>query len=88
MIKLLEREADHSPTSSSKVKNAWSLPPLPNILSWRGTQLKHRDNLTSYRRKEGIFFLHYRVQTGCRSHPASYLMDTDGSYPGGKAAGV
>jgi hypothetical protein len=37
------READHSPPSSAEVKNAWSYP-LPNTPSWRGAQLKHRDN--------------------------------------------
>jgi hypothetical protein len=34
-------EADHSPPSSAEVKNAWSYTP-----SWRGAQLKQRDNFT------------------------------------------
>jgi hypothetical protein len=38
-LKLLGREADSSPPSSAKVKNAWSIPPLPNT-PWRGAQLK------------------------------------------------
>jgi hypothetical protein len=33
----------------------------------------------------GIF---YRVQTGSGAHPASYPMDTKGSFPGGIAAGA
>jgi hypothetical protein len=36
----------------------------------------------------GNFSLHHRVQTGCGAHPASYPMDTRGSFPGGKAAGA
>jgi hypothetical protein len=35
----------------------------------------------------GNFSLHYRVQNGSGAHPASYPMDTKGSFPGGKAAG-
>jgi hypothetical protein len=39
------READHSPPSSVEVKE-WVELYLhsPNMLSWRGAQLKHRDN--------------------------------------------
>jgi hypothetical protein len=33
------------------------------------------------------FFL-YVFQTGSGAHPASYLMGTGGSFPGGKAAGA
>jgi hypothetical protein len=36
----------------------------------------------------GSFSLHHRVQSGSGTHPASYPMDTRGSYPGGKAAGA
>jgi hypothetical protein len=32
--------------------------------------------------------LHHRVQNGSAAHPASYPMDTGGSFPGGKAAGA
>jgi hypothetical protein len=35
----------------------------------------------------GFFPLHI-VQTGSGAHPASYPVDTGGSFPGGKAAGV
>jgi hypothetical protein len=31
------------------------------------------------------FSLHHHVQTGSGAHPASYRMDTRGSFPGGKA---
>jgi hypothetical protein len=30
------READHSPPSSAKVKNAWRYTSTPNTFSWRG----------------------------------------------------
>jgi hypothetical protein len=36
----------------------------------------------------GNISLHYRVQNGSGAHPASYLMGTRGSFPGGKAAGA
>jgi hypothetical protein len=36
----------------------------------------------------GNFSLHHRVQNGSGAHPASYPMDTRGSFPGGKAAGA
>jgi hypothetical protein len=36
----------------------------------------------------GNFSLHHRVQNGSGAHPASYLMGTRGSFPGGKAAGA
>jgi hypothetical protein len=36
----------------------------------------------------GNFSLHHRVQTGSGAHPASYPMDTRGSFPGGKEAGA
>jgi hypothetical protein len=34
------------------------------------------------------FFIHHHLQTGSGAHPDSYPMDTRGSFPGGKAAGV
>jgi hypothetical protein len=36
----------------------------------------------------GNFSLHHRVQKGSGAHPASYSMDTRGSFSGGKAAGA
>jgi hypothetical protein len=33
-------------------------------------------------------FSHHRVQTGSGTHPASYPMDTRGSFAVGKAAGA
>jgi len=38
-VKRLGRETHHSPPPRTEVKNAWSLPPLPNTSSWRGNQL-------------------------------------------------
>jgi hypothetical protein len=36
----------------------------------------------------GNFSRHHRVQNGSGAHPASYLMSTGSSFPGGKAAGA
>jgi hypothetical protein len=36
----------------------------------------------------GNFSLDYRVQNGSGAHPASYPMDTKGSFRGGKVAGA
>jgi hypothetical protein len=36
----------------------------------------------------GNFSLHHHVQNGSGANPASYPMDTRGSFPGGKAAGA
>jgi hypothetical protein len=46
-VKRPGREADHSPPSSAEVKE-WVELYLnsPNTPSWRGAQLKHRDNFT------------------------------------------
>jgi hypothetical protein len=33
-------------------------------------------------------FSHHRVQNGSGAHPASYITDTRGAFPGGKAAGA
>jgi hypothetical protein len=42
------READHSPPPSAEVKECVELLlHSPNTPSWRGAQLKHRDNFTS-----------------------------------------
>jgi hypothetical protein len=48
-VKRPEREADHSPPSSAEVKE-WVELYLhsSNTPSWRGVQLKHRDNFTFY----------------------------------------
>jgi hypothetical protein len=46
-VKWMEREADHSPPSSAEIKE-WVELYLhsSNTPSWRGAQLKHRDNFT------------------------------------------
>jgi hypothetical protein len=38
--KMQDREADHSPPSSSEAKNGGAIPPLPDVSSW------HRGNFT------------------------------------------
>jgi hypothetical protein len=45
-VKRPESEADHLPPSTAKVKNSWSYSLLPNMPSWHGAQLKHRDKFT------------------------------------------
>jgi hypothetical protein len=46
-VKRPGREADHSPSSSAEVKEWVELYiHFPNTPSWRGAQLKHRDNFT------------------------------------------
>jgi hypothetical protein len=46
-VKRPRREADHSPPSSAEVKERVDLYiHSSNTPSWRGTQLKHRDNFT------------------------------------------
>jgi hypothetical protein len=45
-VKRSGREADHSPPSSAEVKKREAIHPFPNMPSWRGAQLKHRDNFT------------------------------------------
>jgi hypothetical protein len=46
-VKRPGREADHSPPSSAEVKEWVGLHlHSPNTPSWRGAQLKHRDNFT------------------------------------------
>jgi hypothetical protein len=43
-VKQPGHEADHSPQSSVEVKNACKYISPPPTSSWRGAQLKHRDN--------------------------------------------
>jgi hypothetical protein len=46
-VKRPVREADHSPPSSAEVKESVDLYlHSSNTPSWRGAQLKHRDNFT------------------------------------------
>jgi hypothetical protein len=47
------READHSPPTSVEVKECVELYlHSPNTPSWRGVQLKHRDNFTLHVKKK------------------------------------
>jgi hypothetical protein len=46
-LKQLGHEADHSPPSSSEVKNGGAIPSFPHASSWHGAKLiKHGDNCT------------------------------------------
>jgi hypothetical protein len=58
-VKWRGREVDHSPQSSSEVKNGEAIPPLPDVSSWCGAQLiKHR----------GIFTFMLAVMTAKSKH--------------------
>jgi len=46
-IKRSGREADYPPQSSAEIEMSGAISPFPNMPSWRGAQLKHRDNLVS-----------------------------------------
>jgi len=50
--------------------------------------LDDRGSRVRFPAEAGNFSLHHRVQNGSGAHPASYLMGTGGSFPGGKAAGA
>jgi hypothetical protein len=45
-VKRPGREADHSPPSSAKVKNAWSYTSTPKYVFMVWCLVKHRDNFT------------------------------------------
>jgi hypothetical protein len=53
-----------------------------------GYGLDDRGSRVRFPAVTGNFSLHHRVQNGSGAHPASYPMDTSGSFPGGKAAGA
>jgi tryptophan synthase alpha subunit len=55
VVKRPGREADHSPPSSAEVKEWVELYiHSPTTPSWRGAQLKHRDNFTFYLTVYGV----------------------------------
>jgi hypothetical protein len=45
-VKMLGREADHSPLSSAEFKNAWSCTSTPPYIFMAWYLFKHRDNFT------------------------------------------
>jgi hypothetical protein len=51
-----------------------------------GCGLDDRGSRFLFRAGAGNFFLHHRFQTGSGAHPNYYLMDTRGSFLGGKEA--
>jgi hypothetical protein len=62
-------EADHSPPSSAEVKECVDLYiHSPNTPSWRGAQLKHRDNLP-------FFFTFYRPLKMWNVYWSPYFLD-------------
>jgi hypothetical protein len=52
-VKRPGREADHSPPSSAKVKNAWSYASTPLYILMAWCLVKHGDNFTFY-----LFYLY------------------------------
>jgi hypothetical protein len=58
-VKRPGREADHSPVSSTEVKNGGSIPPLPHTFSLRGAQLSTRKTLPL------SVVIHTKVTTAC-----------------------
>jgi hypothetical protein len=53
-----------------------------------GMALDDRGSRVRFLAGAGNFSLHHRLQNGSEAHPASYLLGTRGSFPGGKAAGA
>jgi hypothetical protein len=54
----------------------------------QGYGLDDRGSRVRFPAGAGNFSLLHRVQNGSGAHPASYLVGTRGSFPGGKAAGA
>jgi hypothetical protein len=54
-----EREADHSPPSSSEVKNAWSISPLPQYAFMMWCSVKAQGQLYFYLTRWRIFLKFY-----------------------------
>jgi hypothetical protein len=63
---------------------------IPGTFSqaYLGYGLDDRGSRIQFLAGAGNFSLHHRVQNGSGAYPASYLMGTRGSFPGGKAAGA
>jgi hypothetical protein len=53
-----------------------------------GYGLDDRGSRVRFPAEAGNFSLHHRVQNGSGACPASYLMGTGDSFPGGKATGA
>jgi hypothetical protein len=53
-----------------------------------GYGLDDRGSRVQFPAGAGSFSLHYSAQNGSGAHPASYPVDTRGSFPGSKEAGT
>jgi hypothetical protein len=74
-IKRPVREGDHSPQSSAEVKDAWSIPPLPQYVLMAWSLIKHGDNFafTLNSKPECAKFFHCRFNvmvSACDRHTA------------------
>jgi hypothetical protein len=75
-------KADHSSPSSANVKKAWSYTSTPpNTSSWRGDQLKHRDNFT-------FLLLKGRSEVAQSIQTINYGLDDWGSIPSKGSDGI
>jgi hypothetical protein len=73
-VKRPGREAYHSPPSSAGGQRmSGAIPPFPNTPSWRGAQLRHRDNFTlplpiSVATLPGVLMISHRPHPGITPH--------------------
>jgi hypothetical protein len=66
----------------------WKLLDTSSVGIALGYGLDDRGSRVQFPAGAGNFSLYQRVQNGSGAHPASYLMGTRGSFPGGKVAGA
>jgi hypothetical protein len=60
-VKWLGHEADHSPPSSAKVKNAWSYTSTPQYVFMAWYLVKERDNFTFIFYSSGTQFIEFII---------------------------
>jgi hypothetical protein len=83
---LIKHRDDNTFTYPFTTTDVWSRDSSVGIALGYG--LDDRGSKVRFPAWAGNFSLHHRVQNGSGTHPASYLMGTRGSFPGGKAAGA
>jgi hypothetical protein len=79
----------HIAIQSEVVLNPMNISPNgAGMAEWHSTGLRARWPAVRFPAGAGNFSLHHLVQTCSGAHPASYIMCTRGSFPGGEAAGT
>jgi hypothetical protein len=68
------------------ITKAYSVKSGTRIAQWYSAGIRAGRSGVQVLARAGNFSLHHHVQTGSGAHPASYPMDTRGSFPGGKVA--